>query len=60
MSENPIEANDLAKQLNDQNTERKKIVEEIANAAITMIESSPQIKDSLVLVVAGENWNLVL
>lgn len=57
MSENPIEANDLAKQLNDQNTERKKIVEEIANAAITMIESSPQIKDSLVLVVAGENWN---
>lgn len=57
MSEDPTEANSLAKQLNDQNTERKKIVEDIANEAIAMIESSSQIMDSLVLVVAGENWN---
>ena len=57
MSEDPHQANQLAKQLNDKNTERKKIVEDIADEAIAMIESNPALKESLVLVVAGEGWN---
>ena len=57
MSEDPLQANSLAKQLNDKNTERKKIVEDIADEAITMIENNPALKESLVLVVAGEGWN---
>ncbi|MBD8032086.1 MULTISPECIES: single-stranded-DNA-specific exonuclease RecJ [Solibacillus] len=57
MSEDQLQANDLAKQLNDKNTERKKIVEEIANEAISMIENNDDLKQSLVLVVAGEGWN---
>ena len=57
MSESQPDANKLAKQLNDKNTERKKIVEDIADEAIAMIESTPELKESLVLVVAGEGWN---
>ncbi|MEK3766513.1 MULTISPECIES: single-stranded-DNA-specific exonuclease RecJ [unclassified Solibacillus] len=57
MSEDPLQANDLAKQLNDKNTERKKIVEDISNEAISMIENNEDLKQSLVLVVAGEGWN---
>ncbi len=57
MSEDPLQANSLAKQLNEKNIERKKIVEDIANEAIEMIESNEELRDSLVLVVAGEGWN---
>ncbi|MGN7476751.1 single-stranded-DNA-specific exonuclease RecJ [Solibacillus silvestris] len=57
MSEDTAQANDLAKQLNDKNTERKKIVEDIANEAISMIESDSDLKGAQVLVVAGEGWN---
>ena len=37
--------------------DRKTIVEDIANEAIEMIESNEELRDSLVLVVAGEGWN---
>ena len=57
MSESQPDANQLAKQLNDKNTERKKIVEDIADEAIAIIESTPALKESLVLVVAGDGWN---
>ncbi|WP_079527994.1 single-stranded-DNA-specific exonuclease RecJ [Solibacillus isronensis] len=57
MSEDPLQANALATQLNDKNTERKKIVENITNEAMAMIENDVTLKDSLVLVVAGEGWN---
>ncbi|MEG0380914.1 MAG: single-stranded-DNA-specific exonuclease RecJ, partial [Kurthia sp.] len=57
MSEARDQANQLAKQLNDKNTERKKIVEELTEQAIAMIESNPTMKESLVLVVAQEGWN---
>ncbi|MCH7322211.1 single-stranded-DNA-specific exonuclease RecJ [Solibacillus sp. MA9] len=57
MSENQLEANNLAKQLNDKNIERKKIVEEITDEAIAIIESNEPMRDSLVLIVAGEGWN---
>ncbi|MEG0385381.1 MAG: single-stranded-DNA-specific exonuclease RecJ [Solibacillus sp.] len=57
MSEAREEANQMAKQLNDKNTERKKIVEELTEQAIAMIETNPAMKDNLVLVVAQEGWN---
>lgn len=57
MSEDPVQATHLAKELNEKNTERKKIVEDIANEAIEMIENTPHIRNSLVLVVAQEGWN---
>lgn len=57
MTEDPLQANSLAKQLNDKNTERKKIVESIADQAIAMIESNAELRESLVLVVAQEGWN---
>ncbi|MEG0473746.1 MAG: single-stranded-DNA-specific exonuclease RecJ, partial [Solibacillus sp.] len=57
MSEAREQANQLAKLLNDKNTERKKIVEELTEQAIAMIETNEAMKNSLVLVVAQEGWN---
>ena len=57
MSEDQLQANNLAKQLNEKNTERKKIVEDITNEAIELIESNEELRNSKVLVVAQEGWN---
>ncbi|MER2190210.1 MAG: single-stranded-DNA-specific exonuclease RecJ [Solibacillus sp.] len=57
MSENKAQATTFANMLNDKNTERKKIVEDITNEAIAQIESNTTIQNSFVTVVAGEGWN---
>src|SRR5690606_4847364 len=57
MSEDSLQANTLATEVNDHNTERKKIVEDITKEAIAMIENDGGLKDFLVFVVAGEDWN---
>lgn len=57
LSEEPMHANNLAQQLNEKNTERKKIVEDITSEAVELIESNPIMKDALVLVVAQKGWN---
>lgn len=57
MSDSAFEAEPLAKQLNAKNDERKNIVTQMTDEAITIIESDQKIRDSLVLVVAGEGWN---
>lgn len=57
MCESMAQAKEQAKTLNDKNVERKDIVNTITDEAIAMIESDPTIKNSLVLVVAGEGWN---
>lgn len=57
MAEDAGKATALAKQLNACNTERKDIVKEITEQATAMIEADEKIRNSLVLVVAGEGWN---
>ncbi|TSI03248.1 single-stranded-DNA-specific exonuclease RecJ [Lysinibacillus sp. BW-2-10] len=57
MSENELDATIGAKLLNDKNTERKEIVNEITKQAIEMIENNEVISNSLVTVIAKEGWN---
>ncbi|MGE7113610.1 single-stranded-DNA-specific exonuclease RecJ [Lysinibacillus sp. NPDC047702] len=57
MAEDHAKATALAKQLNACNSERKDIVKSITDQAIALIESDETIRNSLVLVVAGEGWN---
>ena len=57
MAEDHAKATALAKQLNACNSERKDIVKSITDQAIALIESDEKIRNSLVLVVAGEGWN---
>ena len=57
MAEDVTKATALAKQLNSCNTERKDIVKAITEQATAMIEADEKIRNSLVLVVAGEGWN---
>ena len=57
MADDHAKATALAKQLNACNSERKDIVKNITDQAIALIESDERIRNSLVLVVAGEGWN---
>lgn len=57
MSESKQQADSLAKLLNEKNDERKEMVNTITEQAIAMIESDDTIRNSLVLVVAKEDWN---
>lgn len=57
MSEDAGTAKSLSKSLNDANAERKDIVKAITDEAVAMIESSQELSESLVLVVANEGWN---
>ena len=57
LAEDAVKATALAKQLNACNTERKDIVKDITEQATAMIEADEKIRNSLVLVVAGEGWN---
>ncbi|MEG0259362.1 MAG: single-stranded-DNA-specific exonuclease RecJ [Lysinibacillus sp.] len=57
MAEDAVIATNLAKQLNACNSERKDIVKSITDEAMAMIEADEAIRNSLVLVVAGEGWN---
>ncbi len=57
MTDNVLEANDYAKQLNEKNQERKAIVETITEQAIAQIEANKHLADSHVLIVSQESWN---
>lgn len=57
MAEDHAKATALAKQLNACNSERKDIVKSITDQAFALIESDEKIRNSLVIVVAGEGWN---
>ncbi len=57
MAEDSTKAISLAKQLNACNSERKDIVKSITDEAVALIEADEKIRESLVLVVAGEGWN---
>ncbi|MFC5558131.1 single-stranded-DNA-specific exonuclease RecJ [Ureibacillus thermophilus] len=57
MSEDRASAALGAQLLNQKNNERKDFVNTITEEAIEMIENNPDIKNSLVLVVAKEGWH---
>ncbi|MBI4427158.1 MAG: single-stranded-DNA-specific exonuclease RecJ [Candidatus Magasanikbacteria bacterium] len=54
ITEDPIEATDLAYQLNQSNTERQKSTEELVKKAVEQVEAGQ--KDAPVLFVIGEDW----
>lgn len=54
ITEDPIEATDLAYQLNQSNTERQKSTEELVKKAAEQVETGQ--KDAPVLFVIGEGW----
>ncbi|MBI4993068.1 MAG: single-stranded-DNA-specific exonuclease RecJ [Candidatus Magasanikbacteria bacterium] len=54
ITEDPIEATDLAYQLNQSNTERQKSTEELVKKAVEQVEAGQ--KDAPVLFVIGEGW----
>ncbi|GEK34368.1 single-stranded-DNA-specific exonuclease RecJ [Kurthia sibirica] len=51
------EAAAMATMLNDKNKERQKIVADLTQQAIDMVENIAEIRDAQVLVVAEEGWN---
>ncbi|MFC4388387.1 single-stranded-DNA-specific exonuclease RecJ [Gracilibacillus marinus] len=57
LSEDPGEAEELAEYVQELNTERQKIVTQIAEEAIRSIEQLGPIEQHKVLVVAKEGWN---
>lgn len=57
MSETGADAKMLAKLLNDKNSERKQIVNDIYEEAVAQIENSDVLKNSKVLIVGQEGWN---
>jgi len=54
ITEDPIEATDLAYQLNQNNTERQKSTEELVKKAIAQVEAEQ--KNAPVLFIIGEGW----
>lgn len=57
MCTNMEDAVQYAKTLNEKNIERKGLVDQIAKEAIAQIESTEEMRNALVHVVAGEGWN---
>lgn len=57
LTEDLDEAEDIAKQLIDENDYRKKLESEILEEAVKTIESNPDVKYRRILVVEGENWH---
>ena len=57
LSEDFEEAAELAKEINDDNTERQKIEQEILNDAVEQIESNASWRYESVIVVGGEGWH---
>ncbi len=57
LAEDKAEAEDIAREISDANTQRQSVEGGITEAAIEIIESNPHIKYSKVIVVSGENWH---
>ncbi len=57
LAEDKAEAEDIAREISDANTQRQSVESGITEAAIEIIESNPHIKYSKVIVVNGENWH---
>ncbi|GEM00563.1 single-stranded-DNA-specific exonuclease [Halolactibacillus halophilus] len=56
MATDPVEANQLAENINNINQERQEIVKTIAAEAIELVENNPE-EHARVIVVAKEGWN---
>lgn len=56
-SNDPVEAETIARQMHQDNVLRQKTQEEILNKAIDVIEADPSCKDQKVIVVYGEGWH---
>ncbi|WP_163537861.1 single-stranded-DNA-specific exonuclease RecJ [Gracilibacillus sp. YIM 98692] len=57
LTQDPEEAEELSNYVQDLNTERQKIVGEITQEAIHILEENQNLEDQHVLVVAREGWN---
>lgn len=57
LTNNPVEADELATKIDRLNKERQTIVAEITEKAIKEVEEHYPIKDNAVLVVGGTGWN---
>lgn len=57
LSKDSFEADDMAKEINNENTARQQTEQEISALALRQIEESPDMKYDSVLVVSGEGWN---
>jgi len=57
LTEDETEAMEIAKQLNDDNTERKEIEQKILLMIDDMVKSRPEIMYDRVLVIDGEGWH---
>ncbi len=57
LSKDSAEADDIAKEINDENTARQQTEQEISALALKQIEETPDMKYDSVLVVSGEGWN---
>lgn len=57
LAEDKAEAEDIAREISDANTQRQSVESGITESAIEIIESNPHIKYSKVIVVNGENWH---
>lgn len=53
----PVEAEKLATQMQQDNTSRQKIQEELLNHAVEIIEQDPSYQHQKVIVVSGEGWH---
>lgn len=57
LSRDSLEADDIAKEINDENTARQQTEQEISALALKQIGETPDMKYDSVLVVSGEGWN---
>lgn len=57
LSEDYDEATELANEINDDNSERQRIEQEILNDAVLQMENNPEWQYGSVLVVSGEGWH---
>lgn len=58
LTNNPIQAMDLAKELEKENQERQMTENEVLQEAQAQIESTPEMAQEYALVLAGEGWHL--
>lgn len=58
LTNNPIQAMDLAKELEKENQDRQMTENEVLQEAQAQIESSPELDQEYALVLAGEGWHL--
>jgi single-stranded-DNA-specific exonuclease len=58
LTNNPIQAMDLAKELEKENQDRQMAENEVLQEAQAQIESEPELAQEYALVLAGEGWHL--